>query len=80
MNSLFRNFANSFGVGSAVVFVITMLVFFFVLGPWLLFWSIGAMSTAAGTPIIIPLTWKTWLAAIVFLSLVKGSSSSSSKS
>lgn len=78
MSQIYRKFAEHFGVGSAVIAIIVMMVFFIVLGPWLLFWAIGVMSTAAGTPILIPLTFKTWCAGIVFMSLVKGSSSSKS--
>ena len=75
---MFQSFVSNFTAGSAIIAIILLIVFFFVLGPWLLFWSIGVMSTAAGTPIIIPLTFKTWLAAVVFMMLVKGGSSSSS--
>lgn len=71
--------ARNFGGASAVVAIVVLILFFLVLGPWLLFWSIGAMASAAGYTVAIPLTFKTWLAAVVFLALVRGSSSSSSK-
>ena len=35
--------------------------------PWLFFWSIGVLFGFH-----IQLTWKTWLAAMVFLGLVRG--------
>ena len=40
----------------------------FLICPWLLFWSVGALVGVA-----IPFTFKTWLAAMVFLALVRGS-------
>lgn len=73
---MYRKFCEFLGVGTAITAVIALLVFFFVLGPWLLFWSVSVLSTAAGVPVVIPLTFKTWLAAVVFLVLVRGSSSS----
>lgn len=54
-------------LGSAAVVLIVAL---FIFGPWLLFWAIGVLFG-----VTIPLTFKTWLAAVVFLGLVRGGSS-----
>lgn len=58
-----------------IIFVVAMIALFLIAGPWLLFWSIGTISTAAGYPFIVPLNFWTWLAAIVFFGLVRGGSS-----
>ena len=79
MNVIFRKFCEFLGIGSVVAGGVLLVLFLFILGPWLLFWSIETIAFAAGYALFIPLTFKTWLAAVVFLSLVKGSSSSSSK-
>lgn len=63
---------NTFGVTGAVMAIITLLLFFLILGPWLLFWSVQTLAAAAGFHVFIPLTFETWLAAVVFLGLVRG--------
>ena len=79
MNAIFRNLCAFLGVGSAIAGVVVLVVFLFILGPWLLFWSVETIAFAAGYSLFIPITFKTWLAAVVFLSLVKGSSSTTTK-
>lgn len=72
MSNFKQSLVNTFGVTGAVGAIVSIILFFLVLGPWLLFWSVGALTAAAGTPVYIPLTFKTWLAAVVFLGLVRG--------
>lgn len=59
--------ASGLAVGALVVGVLVLVV----AAPWLLFWSVGAL-----TGFQIPLTFKTWLAAFVLLGLVRGGGSS----
>ena len=63
------NAATGAGIGGVVIL---LLLFVLVLGPFLLFWSLGVLFG-----IQIALTPKTWLAAVVFLALVRGSCTSS---
>ena len=56
------------------ILAIVLIIFLLVLGPWLLFWSVGVLSTAAGYPFMIPLTFKTWLAAVVLIAILSKSS------
>ena len=79
MNVIFRKMCEFLGIGSAVAGAVAFVLLLLIIAPWLLFWSIETIAFAAGYALFIPLTFKTWLAAVVFLSLVKGSSSSSSK-
>lgn len=56
---------------AAIAFVIGILALFLAVAPWLLFWSVGVL-----TGFSIPFTFKTWLAAVVFLALVRGGTES----
>lgn len=80
MNSFLGNFLGKigeiFGIGGAVITFVLLIFFLFIMGPWLLFWSIEVVAFAAGLTITIPLTFKTWLAAVVFLFLVRGGNGS----
>ncbi len=61
---------NSLRSGSGVMLVVVLSIIIIIAGPWLLFWSIETIAFAAGFSITIPMTFKTWLAAMVFLALV----------
>ena len=52
---------------AAVTLVGSLLALVLAIAPWLLFWSVGVL-----TGFSIPFTFKTWLAAVVFLGLVRG--------
>lgn len=72
------NWSEAFTALTSGTLVIVLIVLLFCIGPWLLFWTIGVLSTAAGTPILIPFTFETWGAGLIFLILVRGSSSKKS--
>ena len=58
------------GIAAALLFIGVLLLVM----PWLLFWSVEAM-----TGYHIPLTFRSWAGAILFLALVRGDTSGSRK-
>lgn len=57
-------------VGWVVLIAILLMV-----GPWLLIWSVNTLAAAGGaTTFVIPFTFWTWLAALLFAGLVRGKS------
>jgi len=45
------------------------------IGPWLLIWSVNTLAAAGGaTTFVIPFTFWTWLAALVFGGVLRGNS------
>lgn len=62
------------GNTGAVIFIIALVLFFIFIGPALLLWSVGTMIQGEG----LDLNFWNWLAAFVFLMLMRGSASSSS--
>lgn len=68
-----KELGEAFGVTTAIVFVVVFVLFILILAPWLMFWAIETIAFAAGFSLSIPLTFKTWLAAIVLLSIFKAS-------
>lgn len=70
--------SEAFSAFTGGTLVVVFIVLLFTIGPFLLFWSIGVLSAAAGTPIYIPFTFSTWLAGFVFLVLVRGGKGSKS--
>ena len=71
-NKLIKTAGEIFGITGAVGAFVLILFFLLILGPWLLFWSVGILAAAAGFHVAIPLTGWTWLAAVVLLGLVRG--------
>ena len=58
--------------GIKVFLLIVYVIFAIIFGPWIFFWAINVLSTAAGTPVVIPFTLKTWFAGVLFMGSLRG--------
>jgi hypothetical protein len=58
-----------------IVLFIALIFFVICVGPWLMIWAVNTLIAAGGVAnFFIPFTFWTWLAALVFMALVRGSS------